>query len=175
MQGSYRRSVPGLIGALVVVLVLIASIWALSRLTDRGTSDPATTVDYSASLAEARHAAPFDVLAPSPAPLGWRATSAEWDGVGPEVSWHLGFLTSDGDYVGLEQGNAPATDFVPASTPATQPADTVMVGAQRWQSLVSDDGDEHALVRQGRGVTTVVTGTAPVSDLLAFAASLRPS
>lgn len=174
-RSGYQRSVPGLLGALIAVLVLIASVWVLSRFQHRGVVDPTETVDYTADLAEARDSAPFDVLAPSPAPSGWRATSVEWDAVRPDVSWHLGFLTPEGDYVGLEQGNAPASAFVAANTPATQPGEAVRIGAESWQSLVSADGREHALVRRAEDVTTVVTGTAPLSELVAFAESLAAS
>lgn len=172
-RSGYQRSVPGLIGALIVVLVLIASVWVLSRFQHRGTTDPAKTVDYTAELAEARESAPFDVLAPSPVPSGWRATSVEWDGADAEASsWHLGFLTSAGEYVGLEQGNAPVAGFVAGSTTASQPVEAVEIAGESWQGLVSDDGREHALVRRAPGVTTVVTGTAPLAELVAFTEAL---
>lgn len=172
-RSGYQRSVPGLLGALIVVLVLIASVWGLSRFQHRGTTNPAKTVDYTAELIEARESAPFDVLAPSPVPPGWRATSADWDGADPEAaSWHLGFLTSTGEYVGLEQGNAPVADFVADTTTASQPAEAVEVAGESWQGLVSDDGREHALVRRAAGVTTVVTGTAPLGEIVTFAETL---
>lgn len=174
-RGGYRRSAAGLFGALFVVLVLIASSWALSRFQQRGATDPARAIDYTTELALARDAAPFDVLAPSPVPSGWRATSAEWDGVGPDVSWHLGLLTSTGEYVGLEQGNAPGPDFIDGHTPATEVAEPVRIAGETWQVLVSGDGEEHALVREATGVTTMVTGTAPVTELVAFAESLTAS
>ncbi len=171
-RGGYNRSVPGLFGALIAVCALIAAVWLLSQFQNRGTPDPAKTVDYTAELAEARRAAPFDVLAPSPVPAGWRATSVEWDGGGPEVSWHLGFLTSAEEYVGLEQGNASAPDFLSDHTPATEVVDPVDVSGESWQVRVSEDGREHALVQLRNGVTTMVTGTAPMPELVAFAESL---
>lgn len=76
------------------------------------------------------------------------------------------------DYVGLEQGNASATDFVQDHTPATDVVDPVDVGGKTWQVLVSEDGREHALVQLRNGVTTMVTGTAPLPELVAFAESL---
>lgn len=172
-RSGYQRSVPGLLGALIVVLVLIASVWVLSRFQHRDTTDPAKTVDYTAELAEARESAPFDVLAPSPVPPGWRAASVQWDGADPEAaSWHLGFLTSTGEYVGLEQGNAPVADFVAGTTTATQPTEAVEVAGESWQGLVSDDAREHALVRRESGVTMLVTGTASLEELVTFAESL---
>lgn len=169
---GYQRSAPAMVGALLAVLGLIVAIWALSRFQHRGVQDPARPVDYTAQLAAARDAASFAVLAPSSTPAGWRATSVSWDGQPPDLTWHLGFLTAQNEYVGLEQGSAPRADFVAASTSATEPGKPVTIRGRRWQSLSSADGGVHALVRQGPGVTTVVTGTASLGQLVKFAASL---
>lgn len=173
VRGGYRQSVGGLIGALIAVLVGIAFVWGLSRFQHRDPPNPAPTVNYAAALAQARHESPFHVLAPQPPPAGWRADSVDWRGAGPDVSWHLGFLTSGGAYVGLEQGNALPRDFIPASTPADQPGSPVVIRDQQWLTLTSADGHETALLRVGNHVTTIVTGTAPLSQLTTFAASLK--
>jgi hypothetical protein len=164
----------GLVGSIVAALGLIAAIWGLTWFQHRDPPNPAPTVDYQAQLAEARSAAPFGVLAPNPAPQGWRATSVSWDGSAPEYAWHLGFLTGSGpdaDYVGLEQSNADPRDFLSSATPADQPGPPVTIDGVRWQTLSSSAG-ETALVLLGDGVTTVVTGTAPLDQLIVFATSL---
>jgi Protein of unknown function (DUF4245) len=171
-RGGYSRSVSGLFGALLAVLVLIVAIWGLTRFQHRNIPDPARTIDYTSDLALAREKAPFGVLAPRPAPPGWRATSAQWNGQGPTVSWHLGFLTPEGEYVGLEQSNAATAGFVRAHTAADQPGSPVSISGQQWQTLSSSGGSEHALLRADGGVTTLVTGTAPLKQLREFAASL---
>ncbi len=171
-RSGYQRSVPGLTGALIAVLVLIAAIWGLSRFQHRDPADPTPSIDYASELAAAQESAPFDVLAPDSLPPGWRATSAAWRPGAGESSWHLGLLTAQGEYVGLEQGNSPPTDFVKTHTPATEPGEPVVVAGQPWETLSASGGREHALVRQDDGVTTVITGTAPMSELEAFAASL---
>ncbi len=173
-RSGYTRSVSGLAGAIVMSLLLIASIWALSRFQHRDPADPAPPVDYLAPLAAARGVAPFDVLAPAEVPAGWQATSTRWVGEGEQMSWHLGFLTapSAGEYVGLDQGTAAPQDIVAATTSADQPNGSVKVGGVAWSSLVSSDGNESALVLRGDGVTTVVSGTASESVLQTFAGSL---
>ncbi|MEJ7707775.1 MAG: DUF4245 domain-containing protein [Nocardioidaceae bacterium] len=171
-RSGYQRSVGGLTGALVMALLLIAAIWALSQFQGSDGTEPIAAIDYATQLDEARAQAPFDVLAPAPAPDGWEATSVGWEGVKPEVSWHLGFRTDNGEYVGLEQGNSPVGEFVSAHTPADQPAPPVRIGGETWTSLASDDGDEHAFVLAGIDVITVVTGTAPAATLIDFAESL---
>lgn len=169
---GYRRNASGLLGAILAALALMLAFWGMARLVNHDAETPVRVVDYAASLQSARAQAPFDVLAPAPAPSGWRATSVEWSGAGPEAAWHLGFLTSQDDYVGLEQGNAASRAFIAASTPADQPAQPVEIGGVIWGSLVSADGVEHALVLEEGEVTTVVTGTAAESELVAFAGTL---
>jgi Protein of unknown function (DUF4245) len=160
---------------LLAALGLIAAVWALTWFQHRDVPNPAPTVDYSSQLAQARAASPFDVLAPDPSPPGWRATSASWDGTPPQLAWHLGFLTGTGenaDYVGLEEGNAAPADFIAATTSADQPGPPVVVAGRTWHTLASFDGREHALVRSFGGVTTVVTGSAPQEELIAFVRTL---
>ncbi len=162
----------GLIGALIVSLGLIGAVGLMTFLQARDSGDPAPRYDYAGDLAAAREQAPFDVLAPTSLPSGWYATSGRWSGAGPEKQWHLGFLTSDARYVGLEQGNTVSTGFVQANTNADQPGDPVQINGQTWQTLTS--GPETALVLAGDRVTTLVTGTATESDLITFAKSLTP-
>ena len=170
------RTFGGLVGSIVAALGLIAAVWGLTWFQHRDPPNPAPTVDYATELSQAREAAPFAVLAPDPPP-GWRPTSVSWDGTPPEYAWHLGFLTRSGDsgdsvdYVGLEQGNADPAEFVPASTPADRPGPPVTNGGQTWQTLTGSAG-ETAIVLNGKGVTTVVTGTAPLDELVAFAKTL---
>ena len=169
-RGGYRSSVSGLVGALIVTLGLIAAVALMTFLQARDTGDPAPPYDYSTALQAARDQAPFEVLAPSSLPAGWYATSGTWSGAGPEKSWHLGLLTGAGDYVGLEQGNAIAAQFIEEHTKASSPGEPVQIEGETWQTLTK--GPETALVLAGDTVTTVVTGTAPESDLVAFAKSL---
>jgi hypothetical protein len=168
----------GLVGSIVAALGLIAAIWALSWFQHRDPPSPAPTVDYTAVLAEARAASPFAVLAPDPPPPSWRATSVSWDGSAPEYAWHLGFLTGPGDgadvdYVGIEQSNASRRQFLEAATPADRRGVSLTIDGTRWQTFTSSTG-ETAIVMAEDGVTTVVTGTAPLDQLVAFARTLSP-
>jgi hypothetical protein len=162
-----------MVGALTAVLGLIAVLGALSWLQRGHVDNPARTVDYAGALAAAREQAPFPVVAPSPVPAGLRATSVSWDPIGARKVWHLGFLTAGGDYIGLYEGTGPVDAFVEAASPATRPGQPVTVAGEVWGSLSGPDGDETALVRTFHGVTTVVTGTADETELVAFAAALH--
>lgn len=169
-RSGYRSSVNGLVGAMVVTLLLMGGVGLLTLLQHRQIDNAAPTVQYAELLVQARAQAPFGVLAPQPVPAGWRATSAEWNAAGPEKSWHLGFLTNHAEYVGLDQGSTVSQQFVADKTRADQPGAPVQIAGKGWQTLTS--GHEMALVRVGGRVTTVVSGTAPQSTLVAFARSL---
>lgn len=170
---GYARSTGGLVGALIAVTGLMVALWGLMWFQRSGTDDPARTVEYTAALAAAREQAPFHLVAPDPVPAGLRATSVSWDGVGGRVSWHLGFVTADGDYIGLYQGNGSVDEFVAANTPATRGGPVTTIGGARWRTLTDTGRGETALVRTASGVTTVVTGTADAEELTVFAGSLR--
>lgn len=172
-RSTYQRTTNGLVGAIVAAVALALTLWGMTRLENRDAETAAPTVDYASSLTLARSEARFDVLAPSPEPRGWRATSVTWSGTKQPMAWHLGFLTDHGDYVGLEQGSADEDDFIAASTPADQPASPVDIDGVTWGALTSSDGSEHALVLEGDDVTTVVTGTASTTELVTFVRALR--
>ena len=103
---------------------------------------------------------------------GWIATSVRFQN-GRDQSWHLGCLTGERRYVGLEQQDAPLSsmlqDFVGEN--AERGAD-VPVAGQTWESWTTPD-DDRALVRQTRAVTTLVVGRVPQSTLETFIGSLR--
>lgn len=172
-RGDYSRSMGGMVGAMIAVLGLIVVVGGLSWLQRGQVADPARTVDYADTLVVARDQAPFHVVVPTRALPDLRATSVSWDPVGPRKVWHLGFMTSDHEYIGLYQGTGAVDAFVGSSTPATAPGPPVTVGGDAWRSLTSSDTNEIALVHTSRGITTVVTGTAGEDRLVAFAATLR--
>jgi hypothetical protein len=172
-RSGYQTSIGGMIGALIAAFAVIAFVWGLTRFQHRDVEDPVETVEYTQQLEAARGQAPFDVLAPSPVPEGWRVTSVDYTTAGPVVSWHLGLLTGssdDSEYVGLEQSNGQTSTFVEQSTRADQPAAPVTIDGVQWEQLTKDD--EIALVLTGKDDTVVVTGTASLEDLTEFAESL---
>src|SRR3954471_425217 len=109
--GRYQRSFRGMIGAMLVLLLVVAAFVAFRGALRKHPADPGKAVDYKDPAQFARGEADFDVLVPRELPDGWIATSVRYVG-GPEQSWHLGLLTNDRRYVGLEQAERPASGMV---------------------------------------------------------------
>jgi hypothetical protein len=166
---GYQRSATGLIGALLACLGLIVVVSALSLFQHRSPKDPAGTVSFTAALGQARAQADFRVLAPRPVPRNIRATSVLWQPVDrrhPHARWHLGFVTSAGDYIGLEQSTAHATAFIRTHTVANLAGPPVRILGRHWRTLTSRHEVEHAYIWSHHGVTTLVTGTAPPGQMV---------
>ena len=168
----YNRSFGGMLGALVVLLLVIGAFAVVHLLGSTDPADPVQPVNYSTSARYARQAATFGLLAPRHLPQGWIATSVRFQG-GHDQSWHLGCLTAQRRYVGLEQARAPLIsmlqDFV-GDNASRGP--NVPVAGQTWQSWTTPDADR-ALVRRTPKVTTVVVGRVPQSTLETFIDTLH--
>jgi hypothetical protein len=156
----------------VLVVVILAWLAFRSLLSDDPVS-PVRTVDYRSSVPAVRSAAPFTVLAPPELPAGWRATTARFDRIGTP-HWHLGVLTDEDRYVGLEQSSQSVPTMVEAYVDeVARRGAPVDVAGTPW-STYTDDGGDLALVRRAGGTTTVVVGhEVPRTQLVDYTASLR--
>lgn len=158
----------------MIVLVLVVVGFVVFRDANRSDpADPVRAVDYSRDADFAREQASFDLVAPPTLPEGWRATTVEYV-PGPDDRWHLGMLTGDDRYVGLEQSADSVAGMVKSYVDATtRKGSPVQVAGEPW-STYSDSGGDLALVRRAGGTTTLVVGhDVPQADLVDFAASLR--
>jgi len=169
--GRYERSFPGMVGAMVVLLAVVVAFVVFrdaNRDLPEGAVEP---VDYLEPAAFARDQVDFTLLAPRSLPEGWTATSVRFAG-GDAPSWHLGMLTDDRRYVGIEQERKPGPDMVEefVDEQATR-GDDVTIGGETWQTW-TDAGDDTALVRQTDEVTTVVVGAVPEATLTEFVADV---
>jgi hypothetical protein len=171
--GRYQRSAAGMVGAMIVLVLVVLGFVLFRDLNRTDPPSPVRTVDYAETAAYARDQAGFDLLAPDDLPEGWRATSARYV-PGAAESWHLGLLTEDDRYVGLEQSGASVETMVEEHVdPDAVEGDRVDVGGEDWTSW-SDAGGDLALVRETDGTTTLVVGHQVPEDALAdFVARLR--
>ena len=156
----------------MLVLVLVIVGFVLFRDLNRAQPEgPVEAVDYQQSAAYADDQAGFDVLTPEQLPEGWKATSVEF--VPRPVRWHLGLLTDEGEYVGLEQSESSVEDMVTTYVDdAPERGGEVPIDGKVWRSWTDDEGDS-ALVRTDDGVVTLVVGPAEREVLVGFVRSLR--
>lgn len=170
--GRYQRSFTGMIGAMVVLLLVVGGYALFRELNRDDPPSPVKAVDFVSPAKYARSEADFALLAPAELPDGWIATSVSFTS-GDEQAWHLGCLTDDRRYVGLEQADRPVSDMVEdyVDEDATQ-GDDVTVGGETWETW-TDAGEDLALVRESGDVTTLVVGRVPQETLEQFIATLR--
>ena len=114
-------------------------------------------LEYSQPADFARDEARFPLLAPGELPEGWIVTSVRFQNE-RQQSWHLGMLTDEEKYVGLEQERQPLDDMVEEHVDEeAERGDDVVVDGQTWQTFTDED-DDLALVRETRQVTTLLVG-----------------
>jgi hypothetical protein len=166
------RTAMDMVRSMAVVLGFIGAIWLLSLVSRHHVTDPVQPVDYSGQLAIARDTAAYPVLAPRSLPSGWEATSVDAEGDSTQFTWHLGFLINRDDYVGLEQSNSTAAQYVTATIGDDTPEGRQDIGGVSWRRLVDPDSGDHSLVRVTPSDTTIVTGTLSYEGLAAFIATL---
>ncbi len=158
----------GLVLLLVVVVVLI---------TFRPQGQAVTVVDYRGLLASARTGSAFPLADPVGLPTTWKATSAYYDPPAQSLgvtTWHVGFITGDGQYAGFEQTDGVVEGALRdvLGDPVDQ-GRTSQVGSASWERWADSAGDRRALVRIADGVAVVVDGSAEWSELEQLAGSLR--
>jgi hypothetical protein len=165
------RTLTNMFWALLACFIVVAFLMIV---TWRPKSEKVREVEYTAQLTDARKAASW-IRGPEPMPAGWKATSAEFRA--PQQSpltWHLGIVTDQKKYVGLEQSNVTTRGFQADKLGKTADDGTSTVSGVVWQRKTLQDRDgEQALVLIGSGVTTIVTGNAGYQALETFAATLK--
>jgi hypothetical protein len=169
--GRYQRSFSGLIGAMIVLLLVVAAFVAFRGVFRTDTEVPVRTVDYRATQSFAQEQIDFPILAPERLPEGWRATSVRF--VPDPPRWHLGVLTDEDRYVGLEQSRSSEEKMV--ETYVDRDAvrgGSVQAAGETWQSW-TDEGGDTALTRVEDGVTVLLVGTPDLDVLRDYAETLR--
>lgn len=175
---AYRRdkrksqTVGNMVFALVICLAVVAFLITVTW-RPKKEAEP-NAVEYTAQLQDARKAASW-VRGPEPMPSGWTATSVEFRSPQQEpITWHLGVVTNEKKYVGLEQSNVSGGKYVADKLGRTSDDGTASVAGVTWQrKILLDRKNENALLLVGSGVTTIVAGNAGYPALEAFASVLR--
>ena len=148
-------------GALLLVVVLLGQLVTVTP--DR----PEREVDFADAVTGAKAAATFDVIAPRNLPRGWVTTSARFS----SEAWHLGVLTPEDKYIGLEQATTSVKGIIDDFAPKSRAAGTVRVGGETWRMRTESDGDR-IYVRDMGESSVLVIGSAGRADLERYVSSL---
>lgn len=175
--GRYSRSSGGLVGAMIVTVLAVLAFVAFRAVTTDNEPTPVRTVDYAKSVELARADKKLAIAAPEDLPTGWKATSVGYtNGVSP--TWHLGFLTDQDKYVGIEESRSSIEDLAQEHVDAdAERGKDVTIAGETWQTW-TDAGGDYAVARSlesgGTAVESyLVVGTAPEKDIRDFAATLE--
>jgi hypothetical protein len=159
-----------MVGAMIVLAAVIAGFVVFREINRNDPATPVRDVQYQQTADFARSQADFELLAPETLPDGWRATSVEF--VPEPARWHLGLLTDEDRYVGLEQAGSSEQDMVETYVDRDAVrAGTMDVDGTTWK-VWTDSGGDTALVRTEGGTTTLVVGTVDRDVLAEFLADL---
>jgi hypothetical protein len=141
----------GVLGALLIASFVVGKLMTVHP--DR----PTSTVKLSDAVAGARAIAKFDVIAPTSLPAGADATSARF---GPQA-WHLGVLTKDNKYLGLEQAPTKPATLIHDFAAKSRPAGTARIAGKTWAVRTETDGDRVYVRDFGRTSVLVISGAGP--------------
>jgi hypothetical protein len=145
------------IGAAVAVVVLLVPR------SDRLVVQP---VDLESAVQAAQSAGDVPVVNPV---LGedWQLTSARRerpDGQLP-ATWHLGWLSPEEEYVGLEATRESTPDWVREVTSDGEETDTLDVAGETWTVYSSPEQGRVSLLLERPDGVLVVTGSAVLDEL----------
>lgn len=165
---GYTRSFSGMVGAMIV-LVLVVLAFVGFRAATRGDAErEVEPVALERPTAFARESVDFTVLSPRELPEGWIATSVRLDG-GRDPAWHVGVLTDQERYIGIEQADRSVGDMVEQHV-GEEAVDEgeVSVAGRSWTVYRDEEDDDLALVSEEPEVVSVVVGSVDQVTLAAY-------
>lgn len=160
-------SMGDIVRSVFVLGLIVLALWGFGRFFTSTPDNPVRAIDYVSVVDSARPVADFALLAPRTLPEGWKATSARYS----PSSWHLGVLTDDEDYIGLEQTRTSVGRAVERFAAGSSSAGSTQIGGRTW-AVRTGPGDDIVFVRRDAGLTNLVVGTAPRAVVEAYVGSL---
>jgi hypothetical protein len=160
-------SVRDVVLTLAAIGVVVAGVYLVLPQPDSPVIQP---VDLDGALEVAVAADDVPVLLPDLGE-GWEVTSARRERPDQEqpASWHLGYLTPSQEYAGLEVAEGATGAWLRRVTSDGTEASTQDVDGVAWQVVESVDPARTSLVLDEAGRTVVVTGSAPLDELVELA------
>lgn len=161
--------------ATVVSLVAAIALVLTVGLIDSGSRiDP---VDYAAAAEAAQQVVEEPLVVPE-LPDGWEANRAELvTGSDDVVSWQIGFVTPEQDYIALVQGLDTNPSWLDDQVRGAKDGPQVTIDGVTWTSYdrrdESDPGNvAYALVTESGSSTIVLAGTADDAEFEVLAAAV---
>ncbi|MEG9226477.1 DUF4245 domain-containing protein [Aeromicrobium sp. Sec7.5] len=168
-------SMGDVVRSVVVLSIIVLGIWVFGLLQTDTPEDPiGDSVPYAATAESARDVATYGLLAPANLPDDWRVNGVRFAPTGTQA-WHLGVLTDEDRYIGLEQEKESVDDLVQTHAEGAEEAGTLDIDGVVWQRF-DGPGKSVTLVQETPEVTTLVTtSTAPLEDVEDFVRRLTTS
>ncbi len=159
--------------SMVVIGVILLGLFGIGRFFTDNPEDPVRAVDYEQTLQQVRSTTDIDVLAPTTLPEGWRATSARFEPGSNDTdgTWHLGVITDDDEYLGLEQSSLSVERAAERWAKDSEEAGSAQVAGQVWMVRAGPRDRTTYVVRDGDR-TTLVTGTTSPEEMESYISSL---
>jgi hypothetical protein len=169
-------SAPNMLRSLLVILGLVAVLVAIVPRVSR-VDQPA--VDAASVVSNAARVSGLPFEAPAGLPSGWKPTNARYEASTDDlVTWQGGWTTPKGGYVAIRQTKNGSAGWLKAATNDGLPQGSVDAAGRTWQKLFDASHNRTSLVSQAAqesgGVTTVVTATAAMDEILQFTDALQP-
>lgn len=166
------------------LLVILALVGVLVAIVPRvsGVDQPPVDALAVASNAVRESGLPFE--APVGLPPGWKATSARYVRATDDLmTWQAGWTTPQGGFVAIRQTAVASPSWLRGATSGGTPQGVLETSGRTWQRFYDPTRDRTSLVitpRPGSGpsvgpLTTVVTATAGMEEILAFTNALQPA
>lgn len=184
VQPPAKRGMGTLRSMVISMVLILAAVLAWVAMVPRVREINQPALDVSSVARQVRQETSWAISAPQ-LPVGWKATSVRFTAAGDGLrTWHVGYLSPEGNYVSIDQTSAAVATgrWVSAQTSNGQAEGTVFAAGTTWRKLSSREVNQRSLVSSGplsKGggsgeVITVLSGTAPYTQLAQFASTLKP-
>jgi hypothetical protein len=161
------------------MLVVLAFVVLIVLLVPRPGQLPRPQVDVASAVSGAESQLGFRPIVPAGLPAGWTPNAAETrNGTDGVTAFHIGYITTDGLYAGVDQAASVTKEWLNANDAAGKPVGEVTIDGVTWQQLYSEEQQYTSLLLQrSRQVILVTTkqGGVETASVLARALRLAPS
>lgn len=163
-------SMGDIVRSVAVIGLIILALYGFGQFFTQEPESPTRAIDYATIVDQARPAAEFELLAPKSLPKDWKATSATFE---PD-RWHLGVLTDDEDYIGLEQVTWSVNRAVDTFADGSKADGEADVDGQTW-TVRKGPEDRTTYIRHEGDLSTLVIGRAERPVIEDYISSLSAS